>query len=880
MSEEKLKVLLNRIADQVLPDSEVLGGASRISESAFYDFTEHLYLMEPQLPDDSDAKLSRIVFDAVLSAVSGSVPMKDSIAGASYDYEGRSEGGYDAYIDRLALGITDNWLTAKFIEGRFFTALINFLEDTFGELPAWNSPEGEKLLRALGEGLIAYFQEFNILDFEPHGDPDDPAQVAKASITEHFDKTDDVAVYGGIVVRSYSTSAPGPGDLSIYKAGTVNFGLQPVYRQVWQPLGVQTGEIVKTLPLGPKQTERLSFKTVRRTKSTSTTEIIEVTESAEETSEGTKDSSEVVLEAAKSNQYSVSAEASFGMTGFGGSVAASTSGESSESSREAKTQLNDTMMQTSSKLQRTSKVIVTTESEHTAEFSTSSEITNSNDEIAVTYVYSKLQRQYQISTFLAELNTVVYVAEHVPTWYELTESWFTRHAAALRTALLDPVYQSDLNRVAWSSRPRVHQASSIIRDGLLGLADKDIDYSTTSGSPPDPMAPLAQRYETQLNQHRESLRQSDLYDDSFRRIREHVWSNRLHYSRAIWMAEDPESRMLRFRDTEVPSQWHARWIEPTYDVNRWQFVPSSKRVPLSEMLDPTGPIGFSGNYAVYRMRKRFEWSSLLELLDDIRLPYLRILARVEKSSSSAADDFFVRAVPGPSLLEPKTYRARFDDGQLHVTKVGTNGSEVPTTHALPPNGGTVQLGEELRLVVDVADGETLASGVEFDVHVRVLPELQDPELKYIIWQEPLPSRAEESLVFTIEVLREMSHYLQDLTPILAGNMDWNSLSADQREAVRNSYHEYLMHRDHTRRLLLDTNNLVLNRIVDQSSSIEPFKSAHRYIDALSAAEALRKQAHEAERYKARVEAGDFSDPETEKIVVVDSDSIDPGVDVD
>src|SRR5690606_2762193 len=78
---------------------------------------------------------------------------------------------------------------------------------------------------------------------------------------------------------------------------------------------------------------------------------------------------------------------------------------------------------------------------------------NPNDEIAVTYVYSKLQRQYEISTFLAQLNTVVFVAERVPSRSELTSQWFRKHAGVLADALLDDAFADDLRRVAWGTPP-------------------------------------------------------------------------------------------------------------------------------------------------------------------------------------------------------------------------------------------------------------------------------------------------------------------------------------------------------------------------------------------------------------------------------------------
>lgn len=59
---------------------------------------------------------------------------------------------------------------------------------------------------------------------------------------------------------------------NLYRRGTWNIGLRLIYRQEWKPLGNQRGELVRTLPLGPKQIEKISTKTVKRNKINQTSE--------------------------------------------------------------------------------------------------------------------------------------------------------------------------------------------------------------------------------------------------------------------------------------------------------------------------------------------------------------------------------------------------------------------------------------------------------------------------------------------------------------------------------------------------------------------------------------------------------------------------------
>ena len=58
----------------------------------------------------------------------------------------------------------------------------------------------------------------------------------------------------------------------VFPAPSVNLGIVLLYRQRWRPLGLQPGEVVRTVPLGPGQTEKVSTKVTRRTKTTRATE--------------------------------------------------------------------------------------------------------------------------------------------------------------------------------------------------------------------------------------------------------------------------------------------------------------------------------------------------------------------------------------------------------------------------------------------------------------------------------------------------------------------------------------------------------------------------------------------------------------------------------
>ncbi len=193
-----------------------------------------------------------------------------------------------------------------------------------------------------------------------------------------------------------------------------NLGMRVIYRQEWRPLGNQRGEVVKTIPLGPKQVEKVTTKIIRRTKVTKTAETLRSVEETSEVTDTTKDSNEIVNEASETFGWNVEAEASVGFSVFSASISGGAHGEAEQRSKQASTHLSESVQKTASKIKTETKTVVTTESESTYEIETASEISNPNEEIPITYVYSKLLRQYEIFTSVVEIQNVILIAEPLP----------------------------------------------------------------------------------------------------------------------------------------------------------------------------------------------------------------------------------------------------------------------------------------------------------------------------------------------------------------------------------------------------------------------------------------------------------------------------------
>ena len=653
-----------------------------------------------------------------------------------------------------------------------------------------------------------------------------------------------------------------------FAINSVNFGLQLVYRQDWIALGTRAGEIVRTLPLGPKQTEKVTVKAVRKSKATRSTEVSTSIETATESSMATKDSQEVVEEASERYNWHAEASASASFGWGSGSLTAGMGGENASSSRDAKSTLNETMEKTASKLRTDTKIVVSTEVEETSDFTRVSEISNPNDEIAVTYVYSRLQRQYELRTYLSDVSLVVYVGEHVPAPHEVDGAWVRRYDWILSRALLDESFRADLDAVR-SGRPSGgigNDVDASIQSLMDSLSDGIPNYATVAGKVPDFFQNPQQAYERELERSRARTAADRQFFRALNRLRRHIFDNILYYMRAIWSSEDPDQRLMRYGKIRVATNWEfVPTGAPTPDGLPGYYAPAihdyeRDTAPLSEMINPAGPIGYAGNYAAFYLRESTRWSTLLAALGQLRAPYLRLIVEVEAPASAG-----VTAVAAETRLGPGSYRISAGDapsGQVTISQhLGAGAFNVVDTRPLTA---------ELRfhgIVVRIDDPAALGQD-PIMLRVQMVPHLDDPELKAIRASTPsLPAGLEEAF-YDESTVAAMASMFAGVRRSLAGSFVWSDLTDDQKAVLRVRYHDYLLRSRHSRRIVVDTNNVLLSREVDRTPTLEPFKALHRGADVLTAFEELAATRRENERRRRLLDTDRLGDPDIDKLTVV------------
>lgn len=692
---------------------------------------------------------------------------------------------------------------------------------------------------------------------------DEPARWQNASreVVELFEK-----MYPTAQPSSFLPE-PDPGQYAFLPyPGGVNFGLRVVYRQEWLPLGNQPGEIVRTVPLGPKQSEKISIKVVRTTKDVRSSEDITSTETTTDSSTATKDSSEVVEQASSSFKWHVDAEASGGFGPVTAKLSAGAGGEQGSQSKDTKSNLTETMSKTASRMKRDTKIIVSTETTVTDESTRVSEITNPNDEIAVTYVYSKLQRAYELTTRLAEVNSVVFVPQPVLPPQDVTTGWVQRHATVIAKVLLDQAFAPELAAVvAEPDDVTLPDDGGVFKKAAEAANAATGEYKVfTGGYMPDLLASGQEAYARQLEAQRaesaDKQRRKHRRGGLLAHIRRHI----LHYLRAVWADEDSDQRWLRYSRIMVPTRWvfvPDGVPRDGYEVNgRFvaDYTAESLR-PLTEIINPAGPIGYTGNYAVFLLRGSARLANMHEALAALRAGYARFAVTVTTPPHLVCLDSVAYEPRYPFA----TYELQYD-GSTWTARVSAVGQQACD---LPVQVRTVEHGLDLDGLRVWLDGTPQPHDM-VRIVMQVTGELADPELRLLKLTDPLPPLAQQPGFFSAGLLEEMARYVPVVAVALAAQWSWKLLDDEQQQVVRENYHRFLMTRGATRRTVLDTNNLVVDLDVGDTPALEDFKRLHRYLDVLKELEERHRRRLENQRLGERLGKGLLGDPDIERMTVV------------
>ncbi len=238
------------------------------------------------------------------------------------------------------------------------------------------------------------------------------------------------------LISDLKTEIAQPYQFDVFVADSYNYGLLTTYRQEWQPVTYQPGDLAGTIALAPNETRRyrISRKVRRSSSSTRTTSSLDAQNLEIENS--ARSEGEIMRRTQSSLNASTSAQLGFelGITFSGGGDFGF---DQSMESSQTKSDIRESTRSNAQEFRDERKVEVNAEQGFESEMSEEREVTNPNNELTVTYLFYELQRRFQVTERLYDVQPVILVAYDVPAPHLIDEAWLLKQEWILRKVLLD-----------------------------------------------------------------------------------------------------------------------------------------------------------------------------------------------------------------------------------------------------------------------------------------------------------------------------------------------------------------------------------------------------------------------------------------------------------
>jgi hypothetical protein len=230
----------------------------------------------------------------------------------------------------------------------------------------------------------------------------------------------------------------------VFAKNAINFGIVITYRQTWEPQQYQVGDLVKTIPMAPKEIVRYTTRSVTK-RSRAQKELDDNVQTRKtEAADTTRAEEEIVNKAVQKTNFNMSATETFGGEGMDISATESGGGSTENDSAKTKKDFREAVLKSAQEYRQEHKVELEVAESTETEETSFHEIQNPNDELAVTYLFYELQRTYKISEKLYKLTPVILVANQMPAPNEIDDAWLVEHDWILNRVILDDSFKAAL----------------------------------------------------------------------------------------------------------------------------------------------------------------------------------------------------------------------------------------------------------------------------------------------------------------------------------------------------------------------------------------------------------------------------------------------------
>src|SRR5262245_29357306 len=144
----------------------------------------------------------------------------------------------------------------------------------------------------------------------------------------------------------------------VFAKNAINFGIVITYRQTWEPQQYQVGDLVKTIPLAPKEIVRYTTRTVTK-RSRAQKELDDNVQTRKtEAADTTRAEEQIVNKAIQKTNFNMSATETFGGEGMNISATESGGGSTELESAKTKKDFRESVLKSSQEYRQQHKVEV------------------------------------------------------------------------------------------------------------------------------------------------------------------------------------------------------------------------------------------------------------------------------------------------------------------------------------------------------------------------------------------------------------------------------------------------------------------------------------------------------------------------------------------
>ncbi len=631
---------------------------------------------------------------------------------------------------------------------------------------------------------------------------------------------------------------------TIFAAGSTNFGLLTTYRQKWNPVNYQVGDLIKTIPLTPGEERKITSKVVVKQKRNIKEMEASLRINKNESTDTSRAEAEIVRKAEAKTNFSISAKGAYNSGAWSGEVKTNVGKDAKTSSQETKKMFREAVIKAAQEYKDERKVDIDSTESFMDEEIGSTTIKNTNDELSVTYLFYELQRRFRVSEKIHRLTPVVLVGMEVPNpSRKAIDSLLLTHGWIIKRVLLDDTYRSPLMYISTRmvgeevALREMKKTLDELRSLVEGLKEQQIEIHSQVGQRYTALErSIKKRIDTISGEETEGVTE---------RISE-WWGG----------SSDDES--------EEAAQMSEEAAKEAYEKAAQEEKQMRARLETEVTALNSATQTYTKEYAEY-LNRRLEIGRLRIHIKQNILYYMQAIW-----STTYKDQIF------------------FD---LHKIKVPTINSTNKTYTVSEPSQvpANVITGID-ETVLEISTNVTLDSNLDPEQDYKTLEEIADLD-------NPVGFKG-NYMIFPLKESNPLIDYM--MTPYVDSELglhdpddlgNWTpsefaeyvaclkeSLEKPQFDLLRNQLVEQYKRLISAPRLAEEeiivpgNGSLYIEALVGKHSLIEDFKLLHRKIDVKKVQAEVRSDELENIRMAARLLAGERDDPDVDKKVVVHGDS--------